>query len=572
MLQYRGALLLECTRCHNDSKQPKLYSLENNMDPGVVPIELRGLTQVEEMLISAVMPLMSVYRLPHGQYGYNGHVINLPQNVSSIATKLPRLPNDLDILIITKEGQNASHKDFHVRRHKVQQALHWLKLQNKYYANIEIDESHICQLPIDGEIAVPTTINSNESLSTSEQENCLDDTFLSGTFVPMNFTKGIVKNSVVERQQFSHTTITWPQIQNNPINEFKTEGYMTCVFPSLFPTGAGDFSQPRMRAVTIGNYIKHLMMYKDGRFATHPRFRFFALNTEMRWRALQAGRIYIKQHPQDALLSVEELRDMVGNGSEAFSNRVLHFATSLRGTRPYWFKQRSRLIAMVNSLGLPTIFFTHSAADTQWPELANLICKNNPQSKAKRTEAVIKNPAIADWFFFQRIKLFIKHFYKDILHAKDYWLQFEYQHRGSPHVHGLAWLAGSPNMEDLEVETPNHEKKQQITNYIDSIVTTINPAILIDGSNLSEAPCPQADPHICNKPYKHVEDFDTDLAQLVATCQRHTRCSTAYCLKEKNGKQNCRFGYPKELHLETTIEYSDGELKLLYNCQKRSTY
>ena len=108
------------------------------------------------------------------------------------------------------------------------------------------------------------------------------------------------------------------------------------------------------------------MMYKDGRFATHPRFRFFALNTEMRWRALQAGRIYIKQHPQDALLSVEELRDMVGNGSEAFSNRVFHFATSLRGTRPYWFKQRS-LIAMVNSLELPTIFFTHSAADTQWP-------------------------------------------------------------------------------------------------------------------------------------------------------------------------------------------------------------
>ena len=177
----------------------------------------------------------------------------------------------------------------------------------------------------------------------------------------------------------------------------------------------------------------------------------------MRWPALQAGRIYIKQHPQDALLSVE-LREMVGNGSEAFSN---HFATTLRGTRPYWFKQRSRIIAMVNSLGLPTIFFTHSAADTQWPELANLICKNNPQSKAKRTEAVIKHPAITDWFFFQRIKLFIKHFYKDILHAKDYWLRFEYQHRGSPHVHRLAWLAGSPNMEDLEVETPNHEKKNK---------------------------------------------------------------------------------------------------------------
>lgn len=47
------------------------------MDPGVV------LTQVEEMLISAVIPMMSV---PYGQYGYSGHVINLPQNIFSIAT------------------------------------------------------------------------------------------------------------------------------------------------------------------------------------------------------------------------------------------------------------------------------------------------------------------------------------------------------------------------------------------------------------------------------------------------------------------------------------------------------
>ncbi len=50
---------------------------------------LQGLTQVEEMLISAVMPIMSIYRLPHGQYGYSGHVINLPQDVVSFASSLP---------------------------------------------------------------------------------------------------------------------------------------------------------------------------------------------------------------------------------------------------------------------------------------------------------------------------------------------------------------------------------------------------------------------------------------------------------------------------------------------------
>ena len=100
-------------------------------------------------------------------------------------------------------------------------------------------------------------------------------------------------------------------------------------FPTLFPTGAADFLGQCCNQVTIGNYFTHLMKYRDGRFARHPRFRFFALNTEMRWRALQSGRIYVQQHPGDAQLTVDELQDMVGREGEAFSNRVLHYASSL---------------------------------------------------------------------------------------------------------------------------------------------------------------------------------------------------------------------------------------------------
>ena len=65
------------------------------------------------------------------------------------------------------------------------------------------------------------------------------------------------------------------------------------------------------------------MMYDDN--AKHQRFRFFAVNTEMRWRTLQTGRVYVKQHPADAQLSLgvlDELRDMVGKEGETFSNRV----------------------------------------------------------------------------------------------------------------------------------------------------------------------------------------------------------------------------------------------------------
>ena len=49
-----------------------------------------------EMLISAVLP-MSLYKV------YSGHVINLPQDVASFANSLPRLPSELDVVIVRKE-------------------------------------------------------------------------------------------------------------------------------------------------------------------------------------------------------------------------------------------------------------------------------------------------------------------------------------------------------------------------------------------------------------------------------------------------------------------------------------
>ena len=42
---------------------------------------------------------MSIYHLPQGQYGYHGHAINMPQDVITFASLLPRLPRNLDVLI-----------------------------------------------------------------------------------------------------------------------------------------------------------------------------------------------------------------------------------------------------------------------------------------------------------------------------------------------------------------------------------------------------------------------------------------------------------------------------------------
>ena len=119
-------------------------------------------------------------------------------------------------------------------------------------------------------------------------------------------------------------------------------------------------------------------------------------------------------------------------------------------------------------------------------------------------------------------------------------------------MHGLAWLPGTPDVEQL-LNSTSDSLKEDIVKHADQLVCTMNPAVLQDGSNITDAPAPKTDPHICNKVYGDVHDLNEDLADLVATCQRHTRCSTAYCLHTKHGKQECRFGYPKPLQPHTTI-------------------
>ena len=91
------------------------------------------------MLISGVLPIISLYRLPHGQYAYSGHIINLSQDVASFVNSLPRLPTELDIIDVRKQGAADSHHDFRVKRSAMLAALQWLLVNNQYYRSIQIN-------------------------------------------------------------------------------------------------------------------------------------------------------------------------------------------------------------------------------------------------------------------------------------------------------------------------------------------------------------------------------------------------------------------------------------------------
>ena len=98
---------------------------------------------------------------------------------------------------------------------------------------------------------------------TPTTSDAVEDNPLPQSFIPVSVPsmteQEAVQQSVEQRQTTcsSHPTLMWPSIGGIPLNEFTTEGYFTCAFPTLFPTGAGDFLGQRQVLVTIGNYFKH---------------------------------------------------------------------------------------------------------------------------------------------------------------------------------------------------------------------------------------------------------------------------------------------------------------------------
>ena len=99
------------------------------------------------MLIARVNPILQVTHARGGQYKYSGHTISFPQDIVSIAKTLPHRIEDLDILIVRREGPPSKHYDCIVSRSRVMDALHYKICMDKYYQDVEVDPESVVCLP-----------------------------------------------------------------------------------------------------------------------------------------------------------------------------------------------------------------------------------------------------------------------------------------------------------------------------------------------------------------------------------------------------------------------------------------
>ncbi|EXX54637.1 uncharacterized protein LOC113214878 [Rhizophagus irregularis DAOM 181602=DAOM 197198] len=228
----------------------------------------------------------------------------------------------------------------------------------------------------------------------------------------------------------------------------------------------------------------------------------------------------------------------------------MRYGEGLRGTRQFWNGRRCELFDMIKQIGPEGLdFFTFSAADLHWPKLHKLMSSNgNSETLAKNHQQnIIDNPHITDWFFYKRFEIFFNDVLKEKWELEDWWYRFEWQHRGSVHMHGIEKRRGVPSIEWKHMKE-DENVMNEVVQYLDNLVTTINSGL--------DMPVPER--HPCQKQKSEIRDDQQDYIDLINKLQNHTRCRPGYCLRiDKEGKQFCRFKYPKEI-VEKTFVRDDG--------------
>ena len=311
-------------------------------------------------------------------------------------------------------------------------------------------------------------------------------------------------------------------------------------FPTLFPNGSASFNNPRMRTVSLTDYHAHLMRYQDGRFARHPKFRYWALNTQMRQQASAAGSWFTNKSP-DKMASIDTLREMAQDPNSHLSDIIARKSNSIRGTRPFWMRKSRELGAMVQERN-SDFFATASPADMQWADLYKHmpdreLAENMTDEQRRRLNFRLlqENPHIAAVYLERRWRLFFHMVFKKIFNVEDYWYRFEWQSRGSGHIHGLYWTKDPYPVEELE----------GFLAHWGPLATAINP----------DAALPPASVHPCSRPFEQRANTKRDQTEILNRCQRHTKCTPQYCFRKKKGSNDrvCRFHFPRKHQDSPTV-------------------
>ncbi|XP_077060978.1 uncharacterized protein LOC143713540 [Siphateles boraxobius] len=372
-----------CDRKISEGKMPA-ESVANNLALDPIPVELSCLNSLEEHLIAKHIPFMKMLALPRGgQNGVHGPVTCVPSNVTDVVNVLPRSEN-YDLMIRVKLKRKLTYKGHYeykfVHTDHVKTALEYLKENNKWYEDVEFNETWINPLSKTEEQVNDKSDNNEHNIENEDEEiteDTLHDRQQHGLFMDSCLQPVDIAQEVLD-QHFDGIMSLAPAEGNNPVRMSMDESNEAKCFPVLFPKGSGTFHDPRPEKLTLSRYLNNRILNADGRFAQNLDYIFYGQYLSELNQVISNVSIALRKG-HDTSNKTKITAEMLTNKESL--QKILNFDQGykflkpVRGSPVFWQSVQKDLFAMVRQLGIPTWFCSFSSADLRWPELRQTIVK-----------------------------------------------------------------------------------------------------------------------------------------------------------------------------------------------------
>lgn len=474
------------------------------------------MTTLEERLVAGRIPFMMIQKLGvDRQCGLKGNVVNVVNPINETVNILPRQFNEasvIQLMLMRRMEYKSPYLYETVRPKKIYDAARYLAQTSLYQEEgIVLSEDWLSRMGTEDvqfiveeqqEDLRPEPVDNrhpNEELNPGGQETLLIDFDAIENIEAIRFAPGEGQRPISLLMDLNAEALSFPSIYGGEKRVFKIPG------------------------ITHTDIAKSDARNKDRRCAIPSKLLYSYKLSQTFQIANQVSLCLRKRKGSETagnLLNEEYVNGLVKQ-DDGYKLRK-----NTRSSPAYWQDKQKTLMAMIRQLGIPTLFITLSAAEVKWKELivilkqvldSTTISEEEAEEMTleSKAELIRKDPITCSQYFDYKLKQCRKYLvlsksgiFKDHP-VTDYFTRIEFQHRGSPHMHGLFWLKDAPKFDE---EDP--ESVELCTSFIDKYITCTS-----------------------------------EVEGVIHQSHRHTSC----CQMKFKGTLKCRFGMPYPPMRSTTI-------------------
>ena len=423
-----------------------------------------------------------------------------------------------------------------VNLENIYNALQWLSLNNKFYANIKFTPEEIFNKYTSIRFDPKDENEPNVEIETKNIKGLRQ-------FTVIDLSKININTSDINKYNCK-------KVNTVPLANRDTNLDHLC-FPDIFPYGRGGMYDVRPYKISEAMFNRWAIWNSNPAPRRNQQYIFSMIhNKEM--RAVESGIYASLQSTKCSNLNAKALLEKLDSNDCELNTNLLTTMGAVRNSDEYWAKVSRKLKATNEHFGPATFFGTLSSAEYNWIDMKcflKTMNKDLPNINDLTLDDLIEiDPCSVCIFWDKKFHAFWKNFVSNPIGPfGEVYAEFkrrEYQARGLQHIHFKLWVKDAPifgKNTNLEVIT-----------FIDKYITC-------------RLPDPIKEPK---------------LYELVMKYQRHKCCSSCLQAVYRNGHwiKQCRHGFPKKVQPETTLNSVDSCLKSrikgkritkLYNLKRR---